>query len=155
MEKYFHPSQPLRSIICGSSSSGKSIFLTNLFLNVINDYNKIYIYSPSLHQDLYQKFLEGFNTYLPIHIIPKSLNEEDSDLVIDEIVTNKDFEKSHTEIETFDNIQELKYPQEYDDGGINILDNINKKEMKDPRVQAMFRRSRHNNPSIFLISQDF
>ena len=27
--------------------------------------------------------------------------------------------------------------------------------MKDPRVQAMFKRSRHNNLSIFIISQDY
>ena len=28
------------------------------------------------------------------------------------------------------------------------------KEMNDPRVQAMFKRSRHNNLSIFIFSQD-
>ena len=27
--------------------------------------------------------------------------------------------------------------------------------MIDPRVQAMFRRSRHNNLSIFIVSQDY
>ena len=27
--------------------------------------------------------------------------------------------------------------------------------MDDPRVQAMFKRSRHHNLSIFLISQDY
>ena len=27
--------------------------------------------------------------------------------------------------------------------------------MLDPRVQAMFKRSRHNNLSIFIISQDY
>ena len=27
--------------------------------------------------------------------------------------------------------------------------------MNDPRVQAMFKRSRHNNLSIFIISQDY
>ena len=27
--------------------------------------------------------------------------------------------------------------------------------MDDPRVQAMFKRSRHNNSSIFIISQDY
>ena len=27
--------------------------------------------------------------------------------------------------------------------------------MDDPRVQAMFKRSRHNNLSIFIISQDY
>ena len=27
--------------------------------------------------------------------------------------------------------------------------------MNDPRVQAMFKRSRHNNLSVFIISQDY
>ena len=39
-------------------------------------------------------------------------------------------------------------------GGIILLDDLNEKEMDDPRVQAMFKRSRHNNLSIFIISQD-
>ena len=52
-------------------------------------------------------------------------------------------------------MEELIFPQEYDDGGINIRDDLNEKEMNDPRVQAMFKRSRHNNLSIFIISQDY
>ena len=32
---------------------------------------------------------------------------------------------------------------------------LNQKEMEDPRVQAMFKRSRHNNLSIFIIRQDY
>ena len=48
----------------------------------------------------------------------------------------------------------MKYPQEYD-GGIIILDDLKEREMSDPRVQAMFKRSRHNNLSIFIISQDY
>ena len=55
MEKFLYQKHPLRCIICGPSSSGKSVFLTNLILNIINEYDKIYIYSPSLHQNLYQK----------------------------------------------------------------------------------------------------
>ena len=55
MEKYLYPQHPVRCIITGPSECSKSLFLTNLFLNIINDYHKIYIYSPSLHQDLYQK----------------------------------------------------------------------------------------------------
>ena len=35
------------------------------------------------------------------------------------------------------------------------LDDVNEKEMNDSRVQAMFKRSRHNNLSIFIISQDY
>ena len=34
---------------------------------------------------------------MPIHIIPKTLNEEDIDVVIEELVNNKHFEKSDTE----------------------------------------------------------
>ena len=118
-------------------------------------WQKIYIYSPSLHQDLYQKLIKCFSNNIPIHIIPNILNEEDIDIVIEEIVNNKDFQKSDTEIETFDNIEELKFPQEYKNNSIIILDDLNQKEMEDPRVQAMFKRSKHSNLSIFIISQDY
>ena len=155
MEKKLYPSHPVRCIITGPNDCGKSYFLTNLILNIIKEYDKIYIYSPSLHQDLYQKFINCFINYIPIHIIPNILNEADIDIVIDEIINNKDFEKSNIEIETIDNIESLKYPQEYENNSIMILDDLNQKEMDDPRVQAMFKRSRHNTLSIFIISQDY
>ena len=45
------------------------------------------------------------------------------------MVFNKDFEKCDTEIETYGSIDngKLKRPQEYDDGGIFIIDDLNKK----------------------------
>ena len=49
----------------------------------------------------------------------------------------------------------MKFPQEYDVGGIIILDDLNEKEMNDRRVQAMFKRSRHNNLFIFIKDQDY
>ena len=63
------------------------------------------------------------------------------DLEIEEITNNKDFQKSNTDIETYESIEELNFPQEYDDGGIIILDDLNEKEMNEPRVQALFKRS--------------
>ena len=155
MDKFLYPNHPVRCIITGPSNVGKSVFLTNLVLNFINEYDKIYFYSPSLHQDLYQKLIKCFSNYIPIDIIPNILNEEDIVVVIEEIVNNKDFEKSDTEIETYESIEELNFPPEYEDGGIIILDDLNEKEMNDPRVQAMFKRSRHSNLSIFIISQDY
>ena len=155
MEKFLYPNHPCRVIITGPSECGKSVFLTNLILNIINEYDKIYIYSPSLHQDLYQKLIKCFSNYIPIHIIPNILNEEDIDIVIEEIFKNKDFEKSVTEIETFDNIEELKFPQEYENNSIIILDDLNEKEINNDKIQAMFKRGRHNNLSIFIISQDY
>ena len=155
MDKFLYPNHPLRCIITGPSNVGKTFFLTNIILNIINEYDKIYIYSPSLHQDLYQKIIKCISNNIPIHIIPNILNEENLDLIIEEVINNKDFQKSNIEIETFDNIEELKYPQEYENNSIIILDDLNQKEMDDPRVQAMFKRGRHNNLSIFIISQDY
>ena len=155
MEKFLYPQHPVRCITTGPSECGKSVFLTDSISNIINEYNKIYIYSPSLHQDINQKINERFMKYISFNKKPNILNEEDIDIVIEEIVTNKDLEKSDTELETYDTMEKLKFPQEYEDGGIIILDDLNEKEMNDPRVQAMFRRSRHNNFSIFIISQKY
>ena len=38
---------------------------------------------------------------------------------------------------------------------MNILDDLNEKEMNDPRVQARIKRSRHNKLPILKISQDY
>ena len=155
MGKFRYPNHPVRCIITGPSECGKSTFLTNLNLNLINEYDEIYIYSPSLHHDLYQKLIKCFSNYIPNHIIPNILNEEYIDIVIEELANNKDFEKSGTGIETYESIEELKFPQEYNYGGIIILNDLNEKEMNDPRVRAMFKRYRHNNISIFFSSQDY
>ena len=110
---------------------------------------------PYLYQDLYQKVIKSFSNYIPIHINPKTLNEEDIDEVIEEIVLSKDFQKSKSAIETYESIEELNYPQDYEDGVIIIIDYLNEKEMNDPRVQAMFKISKHNKLSIFIFSQDY
>ena len=150
MDKILYPTHPLRCIITGPSNVGKTYFL-----NIINEYDKIYIYSPSLHQDLYQKLIRCFSNYTPVNIIPNILNEEDIDILINELVNNEDFEKSNTEIETYDNTEELEYPQEDENNSIIILDDLNEKEINNDRIQAMFKRGRHNNLSLFLISQDY
>ena len=123
-------------------------------MNINNEFDKVNIYSPSLHQDLYQKLIKCFSKYIPIHIIPKILDEEDINVVIDEIINDKNFQKPDTEIETYESIEELKFPQGYEDGGIIIIDDLNEKEMITSRVQAMFKRSRHNNLSIFINSHE-
>ena len=69
MEKFLYPSHPVRCIITGPSDCDKSVFLTNIKLYIINEYDRIYIYSPSLLQDLYQKLIKCFSNFIPIHII--------------------------------------------------------------------------------------
>ena len=155
IDKYLYPTHPVRCIITGTSECGKSEILTNLILKIINEYDKMYTYPPSRHQDLYQKLIICFSNYIPIQIFPNILNEEYIDVVIEEIVNIKNFSKSNTEIETYESIEELKFPQEPENISIIILDDLNEKETNNDKIQAMFKRGRHNNLSIFNISQDY
>ena len=67
----------------------------------------------------------------------------------------KTLKKLDTEVETYESKEESKNLQDYDDGGIIIVDDINEKEINDLRVQTMIKRYRHNNLSIFIISQNY
>ena len=155
MEKNLYPYHPVRYIITRPSEWGKSVFLTNLVLNIIDEYDKKYIYSPSLHQELYQKLIKCFSNYIPNHIIPNILNEEDIDIVIGEIVKNEDFKKSKSEIKTYESIVKMRYPQGFENNSNFILDDLNEKDINIDKIQAMFKRGRHNNLSIFKFSQDY
>ena len=37
MDKYLYPNHPVRCILAGPSECGKSVFLTNMILNIINE----------------------------------------------------------------------------------------------------------------------
>ena len=133
-----------------------TIIISNKFnFNNISEFYKIYIYSPSLHQDLYQNLIKNFGTYIPIHIIRNFLNVEDINIESDKVIHNKVFQKPDTEIETYESNEELKNPQDYHDWSIIILNDLNEKGTDGPRVQVMFKRSRRNIWSIFIISQDY
>ena len=154
MEIFLYLNQPLRCNIRGPNSSGTSVFPTSLILKITNEHNKIYLSSPSLHHKLYQNLTKYFNNKIPIHIIPIILKEEDIDVVTEEIVCNKYFLNLGIERETFESIEKLKYPKDYENGVNIILDDLNEKEMNNPRAQTMFKRSRDKNLTIFIFSQD-
>ena len=113
-------------------------YFTNLILNNIFEFEKIYIQSPRLHRDLYHKLNNCSINYIPNHIIPNILNEDEIELVIEQMVTDKDFEKSGCEIDTYDGIDELKYTQEYnsDSRVVIILDAVNEKRERNKRSSS-------------------
>ena len=88
MEKFLYPFHPVRCIITGPSECCKSYSLPNSILINFNDFEKIYIYSPSLPQHFYQNTIKCSSNYIPIQIIPNILNEEDIDTAVDEIVND-------------------------------------------------------------------
>ena len=73
---------------------------------------------------------------------------------MDEIPKNKDFQNTDTEIETFDSIEEKKYPQDNEKNSIIIVDDLKEKEINNDEIQAMFKQRCDNNLTIFIISQD-
>ena len=46
----------------------------------------------------------------------------------------------------------MKYPQEYEIFSIIILDDLHEKEFNNEKIQALFKRGRHNNLIIYLYS---
>ena len=58
MEKFLYPDHTCRCIITGPSNSGTTYFLTNLILNIINEYDKIYIY---IFTKSSSRFISKFN----------------------------------------------------------------------------------------------
>ena len=71
-----------------------------MIFDIFNELDKIYTYAPSLYQDIYENFFICFSNYIPIQAIQNILNEEDTDLAIDEIINIERFEKSDTDVET-------------------------------------------------------
>ncbi len=59
----------IRAIIVGSSGAGKTYLLFKLLLEDYIDYNRLYIFSPSILQSEYQLIIEGFKAHLqPVDI---------------------------------------------------------------------------------------
>ena len=129
MDKKLYPKTPVRVVISGPSGCGKTCLLTKLITEIINDFTEIYIYSLSIHQETYQKLIERFEQKISPKSISKILKNKKTieDCLNDEL--------SDIEISVYENIDELKYPQDYQgESTVIILDDLNEKEMIDERV---------------------
>ena len=152
LEKLLYPSHPVRCIITGPGEGGKSVFLTKMTFNTIHEFEKkTNIYSSSLHQDLYRTIIKCFSNFKPVTLGREISKEEDLDSLSEEMVKYKDLRKLEKETETYESTEELKYPLEHDPDFpiLTNLDYSNEKESKNPSFQAMFKRSRHKNISLF------
>ena len=80
-------------------------FLRKLISHTNNDFGKINTSSLSLQKNLDQNLIKCFTNFIPINMIQNVVNEDDSDLMIEEI--SKNIEKSETDMEIFESIEEL------------------------------------------------
>ena len=125
----------------------------------------IFFYSSTIHQPVNESFRKGFNNFLPFNVKQHFLREfiplDELDKTLEETITHEDFESSHIKCESYENINELKNARDYDSDIHNVifLDDLNKQQLSDERVQMVFervfRRSRHNTLSLFVITHGF
>ena len=80
LDKFLYPQHPVRCNFKGPSECGNSFSLTNLKLNNVNEFEKLYILSTTLHRDRYQKLIKCFSISIRIkkcrtYSMKKNLNQ--------------------------------------------------------------------------------
>ena len=114
MEKELYPSQPVRVLIVGPSGVGKTHLLKHLLLNINNNFDKIYFYTPSIEQEIYQRLIECFVCCIPINYINSIIDGITS---IDDVIQEIDIDLSkEVECYAYISIHELLFPNEFSPG---------------------------------------
>ena len=145
MRKFLWPLHSARVVTTGLSEFAKICFVAKKTSNIINDFGKIYISSPSIHQGLYQKILRSFSNFIPVSKIQNILNEEVLGQLVEETVNHQTLDASELELETFESIEGMNYPLDFNREFSIVfpLDDSIEKQLNDPRLQTLFERSRH------------
>jgi hypothetical protein len=140
----------LRACIIGKSGCGKTNLLMNLLLNSYGeeeflDYDNLFIFAKSLHQQEYKFLFECFN---------KGLNKNDIiRLIRNEQITENN--KHNINIEFYDDSNLVPDPSELDKTKKNLIifdDVILEKQNK---IEQYYTRGRHNNVDCIYISQNY
>lgn len=163
-----------RMLVVGSSNSGKTTLLMRMLLEPrLLDYDKLYIFSMSLHQPEYKVLKAGFENHLTKKNIIRLLNsgeqitryqneplsDEDDDIPTIESVARGLAETqtrdSHLVGEFHNSAEEVPDPSELDTSirNLMIFDDLMDRSQK---IQtAYFTRGRHGNCSSIYILQNY
>ena len=69
------------------------------------------MYSPILHQKLYQNIFKCFSNFIPLKTVPNMLNEKDIDVLFGEIVNKKSLKTQILEEKYMNQQKNLKNPR--------------------------------------------
>src|SRR3977135_314422 len=153
-----------RMLIVGSSGCGKSFRLFNMLLESgFLDYNRLFIFSPSIHQPEYQLLIHGFQSKLHKHHI-KSIIENQTKLGIEdpkeaikivESHMNKEDKWDEIECHTFSDLSGLPRPQDIDKTKKNLFIIDDSMMLKQGPIENFFVYGRHNNINIIYLAQSY
>src|SRR5271156_4724779 len=153
-----------RMLIIGSSGCGKSFRLFNMLLEPgFLDYNRLFIFSPSIHQPEYQLLIHGFQNKLHKYHIQSiienqkklGINDPEEAIKIVESWMEKEDKWDEIECHTFDSISDLPEPQDIDKTKKNLFIIDDSMMLNQKPIENFFVYGRHNNINIIYLAQSY
>ena len=148
--------QSLRGLVIGKSASGKSTVIFNLLLRPCRlDYNHLYVFGKSLHQQEYKVLRKGFEGGLSNTHISNVFNSQvlDSNLIAIEKYSGGRNGKIRSDF--YDDCQNIPDPSALDPAQKKLLLLDNCFLGKQNKAEAYHTRGRHNNCDTIYIAQNY
>ena len=153
--------QNIRGLIVGKSNCGKTTLLLNLLLQPDwLDYNHLYVFGKSLHQQEYQILKKGFKDGLSKNQVSNLFHNQ-------EVLVRVNLSPQEA-IDTYGGVRSSSVKAEFYDDCASIPDpadlNVNEKNLlilddcflgPQNKADAYYTRGRHYNCDTFYISQNY
>ena len=151
----------IRGLIIGKSNCGKTILLLNLLLN--NDwldYNHLYVFGKSLHQQEYKILQHGFRKGLSKQQITNILNGQDTlknvgITALEAIEQYSGSSQGEIRADFYTDCNMIPDPSTLDNREKNLLILDDCFLGKQNKAEAYYTRGRHNNCDTLYISQNY
>jgi GTPase SAR1 family protein len=150
----------LRMIITGPASCGKTCLLQRMLLEEgILDYDKLYIYTPTIDQIGYQILIKGFKNNLSKEMIRQFYNDQNEITDLDEaieVIKNRISNKNPViEVFPFTNGADLILPEKLDKKSKNLCIFDDCCFEKEIALENYFTRGRHSNINMIYLTQSY
>ena len=163
------PQEAIRALFVGESGSGKTSLLFSWLLNGVLDYNRLYIFSNSIEQDLYKLLIMGFNNgftkeeLLMIFSNLKKVKEKHPEEAIESFLKAKDKAEIETPLDkkvecfAYSDPNLILTPENYDKNYKNlfIFDDCHIDKRLTNIIGQFFTRARHQNFQTIFLAQDY
>ena len=150
----------LRMIICGPSNSGKTYLLNKMLLSDnFLDYNRLYIFTPTISQITYQIVIQGFKNNLrkdQIKRIYENQNEI-TDVLSAIKQVGKEAANPKPIVEVFDyaDASKIEEPTSFDKSKKNIFIFDDCCYDKVSIIEKYYSKGRHNNINCIYLTNSF
>ena len=146
-----------KGLVIGKSGCGKTTIIFNhLFQAGWLDYNNLYVFEKSLHQQEYKVLRKGFEAGLSKQQISNVFNSQE---VLDSpriaIEKNSGARNGKIRADVYDDCQNIPDPSALDPKQKNLLLLDDCFQGKQNKAEAYYTRGRHNNCDTIYIAQNY